>query len=137
MFSKSQDMKAKYSIIFNRKGLKLKTSQQALIQIEIYLKGKRKYFSTGIHVTSDQWNEKRKLIKNHLDADKLNQMVQKRLRELEAFELSYSARPEPFSLKCFDVLKKAQPVKREILSFTEFYKQQMEMERKKLKNIKP
>jgi len=47
-----------YRFVFNRKN-KLNKNGQALIQLETYLNGKRKYFSTGIYITPDQWDKKK------------------------------------------------------------------------------
>jgi|GEM_PF-4424112 len=47
-----------YKIVFNRKN-ELNKDQEALIQIRTCLNGKARYFSTGIYVTPDDWNEKK------------------------------------------------------------------------------
>lgn len=128
-------MKVKYDLVFNRKGAPLKPSDKALIQIEAYLNGKRRYFSTGIYVTANQWNQKRRIIRNHPDAEDLNQTIRKRLRELEVFENGYAHKPDAFTLASFDELKAKPAPKKEALTFTAFYLEQLEKEKSSLQYI--
>ena len=58
-------MKAKYTLVFNRKK-QLNKEGKGLIQLEIYLDRKRKYISTEIYVKPEEWNEKNKFINQYL-----------------------------------------------------------------------
>ncbi len=48
--------KIDFRLVYNRKG-KLNSEGKALLQIEAYLNGQRKYFSTGIFLKEEEWNE--------------------------------------------------------------------------------
>jgi hypothetical protein len=100
-----QNMKTKYALVFNRKGTLLETSEEALIQIEAYLNGKRRYFSTGVYVSKAHWDSKRLEVRDdHPDEALLNKTIKKKLTELKDLEMSYASKSEPFSLDCFDQL---------------------------------
>ena len=90
--------KAKYNLVFNRRGL-LNTEGKALIQVEVYLNKKKKYFSTKIYVKPDQWDNQRKCIKNHPNQKKLNQYLTNYIIELEQTELKIIDSELPFSLE--------------------------------------
>ncbi len=47
----------------------------ALIQVEAYLNKKKMYLSTKIYIKPNQWDDKRKMVKNHPNADILNCML--------------------------------------------------------------
>ena len=70
--------KARYKPIHNRKG-KLNSKGEALVQIEAYFTGKRKYISTGIYVTPNQWDNKQWVI-NHPNHEKSNNRLIKLLK---------------------------------------------------------
>lgn len=76
-----------YNLVFNRKG-KLNERGMALVQVEAYLKKRRKYFSSKIYLFPDQWDEKRQLIKNHPNAEALNRMLYEYIASIERVELS-------------------------------------------------
>jgi hypothetical protein len=90
-------MKVKYDRVFNRKGSKLKPSEKALIQIEAYLDGKRRYFSTGLYITSSQWDNKRKAVRNHPDGKAYNQSIQKSCGNWNCLKIATLPRLNPFS----------------------------------------
>lgn len=55
----------RYKLIYNRKN-KLKKDGTGLIQLELYLNGKRKYYSTGIYVAPEYWDDKsERVFKSH------------------------------------------------------------------------
>ena len=56
--------KTNYNLVFNRKGI-LNAEGKALIQVEVYLNKKKRYFSTKVYVKPNQWDNKRRRIKNH------------------------------------------------------------------------
>ena len=66
--------KISYRPIYNRKN-QLNVEGKALLQIEAYLERRKVYFSTHIYLTPDQWDDKKKLIKQHPNAEALNYKV--------------------------------------------------------------
>jgi integrase len=108
--------KTRYTAIFNRKN-KVNKQGKALIQIECYLNGKKKYFSTQIYIEPKFWNEKTKNIKtDYPNAIKLNKQIAETLRDLENFELDKINNNKAFNLNMLDDFFKGEPVK----TFTEF-----------------
>jgi len=75
-----------YNLIFNRKN-KLNHQGTALIQIEAYLHNKRKYFSTKLYITPKQWDERKRIIVNHPNAEGLNHMLYQYISNIEKKEL--------------------------------------------------
>lgn len=92
-----------YRFVYNRKN-KLNREQAALLQIEVYYRGKRKYFSTNLYLRPNQWDEKRKRIKRHPNAVELNKRIQEYLARIEQIELDLWRRERIVSL---EMLKKA------------------------------
>lgn len=90
--------KAKYNLVFNRRGV-LNTDGKALIQIEVYLNKKKKYFSTKVYVKPDQWDNHKKCIKNHPNQKDLNQYLLNCITELEEIELNAIKNNIPFTLE--------------------------------------
>ena len=108
--------KSKFTPIYNRKNL-LKKDGTALIQIECYLNGKRKYFSTNICVEPKDWSAKTQKIKtDYPNAIKLNKQISETLRNLEDFELDRINNGKPFNLNMLDGFF----TNSKIESFTEF-----------------
>ena len=79
--------KISYRPIYNRKN-QLNTQGRALLQIEAYLERRKVYFSTHIYLTPEQWDNKKKLIKLHPNAEALNYKVSEFISTLEEKELS-------------------------------------------------
>ena len=79
--------KISYRPIYNRKK-QLNTQGKALLQIEAYLERRKVYFSTHIYLTPEQWDNKKKLIKLHPNAEALNYKVREFIFALEEKELS-------------------------------------------------
>ena len=76
-----------YNIVYNRKK-SLNKVGTALVQIEAYLNGRKKYFSTKIYLRPEQWDNRRLIVKNHPNAFSLNQKIQEQLANIEKLELS-------------------------------------------------
>ena len=109
-------IKTKFNTVYNRKN-KPNKEGKALIQIECYLNGKHKYFSTNIYIEPKYWNNKTKAIKtDYPNAIKLNKQVSETLRDLENFELDKINNGKPFNLSMLDNFFSLGAVK----SFTEF-----------------
>ncbi len=78
--------KVRYRFVYNRSG-NLCVNGSALIQIEAYQNGKRKYFSTNIYIKPNQWDRTREKIRNHPNAVGLNMMIYDARNKLEAIEI--------------------------------------------------
>lgn len=76
-----------YRPVFNRKK-KLDDQGKALLQIEAYLEKRKVYFSTHIYLTPEQWDNRRKLVKQHPNAEALNYQIKEFMCSLENKELS-------------------------------------------------
>lgn len=76
-----------YRPIYNRKN-QLNAEGKALLQIEAYLERRKIYFSTHIYLTPEQWDNKKKLIKQHPNEEALNYKVREFITALEEKELS-------------------------------------------------
>ncbi|MDF7821171.1 Arm DNA-binding domain-containing protein [Runella sp. MFBS21] len=49
-------MKVKYQLVFDRKQ-EVSKKGRALVQIQAYLNGERRYFSTKIHLMAKEWDK--------------------------------------------------------------------------------
>lgn len=108
--------KTKFNTVYNRKN-KLNKEGKALIQIECYLNGKHKYFSTNIYIEPNFWNNKKKFIKSdYPNAIKLNKQVSETLRDLENYELDTLNKGKTFNLSMLDNFFNTVTIS----SFTEF-----------------
>ena len=79
--------KISYRPVYNRKR-QLNAQGKALLQIEAYLEKRKIYFSTHVYLTPNQWDNKRKLIKQHPHAEVLNYQIREFMLALEEKELS-------------------------------------------------
>ena len=75
-----------YSLVYNRKK-SLNKKGMALVQVEAYLNRKKKYFSTKVYLSPDQWDFKKRMVKNHPNADAINHMLYEFMAEIEKKEL--------------------------------------------------
>jgi len=89
--------KALFNTVYNRKK-RLLANGTALVQIEAYLRGKNKYFSTSIYLTPDQWDNKHRKVKNHPNAIRLNKQIADKVAEFETLELDRCNAGKPFTL---------------------------------------
>ena len=89
--------KALYNVIFNRKK-KLLSNGTALVQVEVYIKGLKKYFTTKIYLTPNQWDSKHRKVKNHPNAIRLNKQITDFIAILENIELARRNDGKIFSL---------------------------------------
>ena len=114
--------KTRYTAIYNRKN-QLNTHGKALIQIECYLNGKNKYFSTQIYIEPNYWNNKTRTIKtDYPNAIKLNKQIGETIRNLENFELDKINAGKHFNLGMLTDFFKGDAVN----SFTEFMELEIE-----------
>lgn len=89
--------KISYSFVFNRKK-KLNKKGMALVQVEAYLNRKKVYFSTKVYLRPDQWDLKRKIVRNHPNAEVLNRMLYDRISAIEQTELELWQQGKSISL---------------------------------------
>lgn len=115
-------MKVAYKLVFNRKkGLEKKG--KALVQIQAYLNGARRYFSTQFYLTEKEWDKKENNAKDPYTA----RLIRAEITKLENFEMSRQDINEPFQLSDFDnFLESLKPVKKkQALNFSEFFQLQL------------
>ena len=93
--------KISYNLVFNRKK-RLNKRGMALVQVEAYLNRKKMYFSTKIYLKPEQWDAKRKMVKNHPNANVLNRMLYENIAAIEQTELGLWQHGKSISL---DLLK--------------------------------
>ena len=89
--------KALFNVVYNRKK-RLLSDGTALVQVEAYMRGRKKYFSTNIYITPDQWDKKHRKIKNHPNAIRLNTEIRDFVATLERVELERRNAGRPFTL---------------------------------------
>ena len=87
-----------FNLVFNRKK-RLNSEGKALIQVEAYQNRQKMYFSTNVYVRPNQWDQKRRRVKNHLNMFELNQYLDCFILRLERVELELLQSGHPFSLK--------------------------------------
>lgn len=108
-----------YNLVFNRKK-QLNTEGEALIQVEAYFNKRKKYFSTKVYVKPNQWDNKRKFIKNHPNMDALNRKIRAFISDLERIELEVWQSGKEFSLS--DLKRKEEVNSKE--SFISFFERE-------------
>lgn len=121
-----------YRVIYDRKN-QAKTKGTALVQIEAYQDGNRRYFSTGIHLSPDQWNTKR----NEPKDPYLANQVKKAVSYYQNMEQTVRYRNEgAFSLRDFTTAGKVEPIEPIIPlipTFNQFFADQIKARDKELK----
>jgi site-specific recombinase XerD len=111
-------------MVYNRKK-RLLSDGTALVQIEAYLNFRKKYFSTGIYLTPEQWDNKHRKVRNHPNAMKLNRQIADFTAKLQGVELDRRNAGKPFTLDILTEFLKG----RYTSSFTEFMKNEIEADR--------
>jgi site-specific recombinase XerD len=118
--------KVLFNTVFNRKK-KLLSDGTALIQVEAYVRGKKKYFSTNIYITPDQWDKKHHQIKNHPNQIKLNKQIKDGINDLERVELEYRQNGKVFTLETLSEYKKGNVT----TSFIDFIRRELSESKQK------
>ena len=115
--------KISYNLVFNRKK-RLNKRGMALVQVEAYLNRKKMYFSTKIYLKPEQWDAKRKMVKNHPNANVLNRMLYENIAAIEQTELGLWQQGKSISL---DLLKNSidKPLSNNGRSFLTFFKEEI------------
>lgn len=112
-----------YNLVFNRKK-SLNEKGMALVQVEAYLKRKKKYFSTKVYLKPEQWEPKKRIVRNHPNAEALNRMLYEYMAEIEKKELGLWQQGKSISL---DMLKSSlSPTQEDETSFLSFYRKEVE-----------
>lgn len=118
------DMKKfSYKLVFNRKK-NLNKENKALIQIEIYKSGMRKYMSTHIYITDNQWNDKRRMVCKHPNADALNFYLYNSICRLETAELTLWRHHEDVTIE--NIIRLAKEKKSRPLLFMDFCREHIQ-----------
>ena len=86
-----------YNVVYNRKK-KLLSNGTALVQVEAYMSRRKKYFSTNIYLRPNQWDKKRRQVRNHPNSVELNNQVAGFIAKLERIELCKRNSKNEFSL---------------------------------------
>ena len=116
--------KIKYTLIFNRKD-RLNKHGQALIQIKAYQDGNNRYFSTGIYIQPQYWDQRHRKVKHfHPNQYVYNQSIQAQLAEMEAFEIRMINRYGSFPLERLHEYKQ-ETISDVPASFTVFFEQEL------------
>ena len=114
--------KITYRLVYNRRKI-LNMRGQALVQVEAYLKGSRKYFSTNVYLRPNQWNYHRQLVVRHPNADALNHLLDEMLMKLEQTEIDLWKKGRAVSL---DALKGAVYANAQDGDFLAFFGQEVQ-----------
>lgn len=88
--------KVSVRLVFDRKRVATK-SKKASVQIEVLYDQKRKYFSTGVQLFSDQWAKDR--VKNHPLMGELNERISIKLSSIMGFINSLERENSEFSFE--------------------------------------
>ena len=124
-------MKARFTLVFDRKKVAA-TKGKGLIQIQAYLNGSRRYFSTQHYISPNNWDFKKNCLKGGTHRDYTEKQFRDRIAELEKFEVEHRALHQKFRLSDFDLF--LNPPKVEVvpepirISFTEFFRNQLSKE---------
>ena len=94
-------MKPMLRVIFDRKN-KASETTAALIQIEVYFKGKRKYISTGVKVRSNEWDKDRNRVSGSRDDFNNNYYITSLLKKIDDFIVDCDRNNDEFSLSKLD-----------------------------------
>ena len=94
-------MKPILRVIFDRKN-KASETAAALIQIEVYFKGKRKYISTGVKVRTNEWDKDRQRVKGSSDDFNNNYYITSLLKKIDDFIIDCIRSNDIFSFSKLD-----------------------------------
>jgi len=89
--------KVTFRAVYNRRN-EFMPNGTALIQVEAYLKGKKKYFSTQTYVLPEQWDKTAGKIIAHPNKISLNNEIRDRIIELEKIRADRINSGKPFDL---------------------------------------
>ena len=90
--------KSKITLVHNRKKNAV-LGAVALVQIKCYLNGKNNYISTGVYITSSQWNDKKKEAVKHENSYQINANLRAKISRIEAIEYEYITKKIPYDFQ--------------------------------------
>jgi len=90
--------KSKITLVHNRKRTAA-LGAAALVQIKCYLGGKNNYITTGVYITANQWNDKKKEVVKHENSYQINTNLRAKISRLEAIEYEYQAKKIPYDFQ--------------------------------------
>lgn len=94
----------------------------ALVQVEAYLDRKKKYFSTKVYLKPEQWDSKKMIVKNHPNAEAINQLIYDFVATVEKKELELWQQGKRVSL---ELLKNTLIARENDSSFIVFFKREV------------
>lgn len=118
--------KISYTLVYNRKK-RLNPQGKALLQVEAYLERRKVYFSTNVYLAPEQWDNRRKLIRQHPNAEALNYKVREFVIALESKELAIWKAGRDVTLEGLKEAFRAKPAK----AFLDFVKESIRSSRVK------
>ena len=117
--------KIKFSLVFNR-DKSLNQDGTALVQLRAYQGGKNRYFSTGIYINPEHWDQRNRRVKEtHRRKLEYNQHLQDFLHHFEAYEFTAIQKYGRCPLRLLDHANVA-PEETLSASFTKFCWQELE-----------
>lgn len=93
--------KSKLTLVHNRKK-NAALGAAALVQIKCYMATKNNYISTGVYITVNQWNDKKKEVVKHENSYQINTALRAKIAKIEAIEYEYLKKGIPYD---FQILK--------------------------------
>jgi len=128
-----KDQIVRYNVVYDRKKQADKKGN-AVVQIEAYQNGNRKYFSTGIYLAPEQWSKKKNEPKDPYHSSQIRKVI----AYYEKFEREtrHNRQDGQFSLTDFDQLKikKVEDASQTIeLTFNQFFASQIKARDKEIK----
>ena len=98
-------MKPKTRILFDRKK-QATTTTPALVQVEVYFKGKKKYITTGVKVKLNEWDEANKKVKGTANDFNHNYHISSLCRKIEDFIIDCDRKNIDFSFSELELILK-------------------------------
>ena len=111
-----------YKLVYNRKRT-LNRRGMALVQVEAYQGGKKRYFSTKVYLKPEQWDDRRKRVRKHPHAETLNRAILGLVTALEQRELQLWQQGKHVTP---ELLKENIRASADAQSFTDFMKREVE-----------
>jgi len=90
--------KSKIALVHNRKKTAI-AGAAALVQIKCYLNGKNNYITTGVYITANQWNDKKKEVVKHENSYQINANLRAKIAKIEAIEYEYLTKKIPYDFQ--------------------------------------
>jgi integrase len=85
-------------LVFNRKKTATKEKSSS-VQIEVSFQRKKKYITTGVKLTLDQWSEKKQIVVSHAEANDLNNSIANSLSSIRKYIIALQEGNEEFTFE--------------------------------------